>query len=269
MGVTLSYQAIPPTSDFYKRVQRERKLNILLQSFFCLAGIFDTFDINSFDNHCLDNDSIETIDNELAEFVEDIIEQHYDVFSSEVEVNLAITEYRHELMRTRRDFPGIEDRWASLEKTGAVIESRLSDEFQRRNFPEYILSSMMYGDGGFDEDLWTIEDKSLSLISRETVREGASILRQIDPQDLLETIEDGFDEACLENFAQWRNLYIEADKNGDEILMDVLRSDITAGKHTIYRSTHFFNYHLLAIALPSYRIESSKESKLTIARSIE
>ena len=125
-------------------------------------------------------------------------------------------------MLTCKKFSGIEGRRASLEKTGEVIESRLSDEFHRRNFPEYLLSSMLYGDGRFDENLWTTEDNSLNLISRETVREGVNILRQIDPQDLLETLEDGFDEACLEDFAQWRNLYIEADENGDEILMDVL-----------------------------------------------
>lgn len=222
MGVTLSYQAIPPGSNFYKRVRRERKLNILLQSFFCHCGIFDSFDINSPNNISLDDRRKEDINDELTEILEDILEQYNDVFDSELEIRSVLAEYRHELTIACRDFPGIEGRWASMQKTGEAIEKRLSDEFQKRNFPDYLPSYMMYGDGGFDEDLWTIKDEYLTLISRETVHEGAIVLRQIDPQDLLETIEDGFNEACLRDFTRWRNLYLAADEHGDEILMNVL-----------------------------------------------
>ncbi len=211
MGVTLSYQSIPPTSNFYRRVQHDKQLYILLVYLFPLGcGIFDIF---NFDPLFPDN-----IDDDIEETIEDILENQ-DIFISRQEVILAIAEYRQELMLTRRAFPGIEVRTASLEKTWEEVKERLSQELESRKIQDYevIIDDLLYGDGVFAIDLST-EEHSLSLVSRDAVSRGAAILSQIDPEALFLREERYY----FESFARWRNFYIEVDEMQEEILMDVL-----------------------------------------------
>jgi hypothetical protein len=73
MGVTLSYQAIPPTSSFYQRLQQEQTLNILMVSLFPQGnGIFRFFDIDPL----FYSDSIRSINNDL----ERVIKRHHDIW---------------------------------------------------------------------------------------------------------------------------------------------------------------------------------------------
>ncbi|MEH2073675.1 MAG: hypothetical protein V7K57_04690 [Nostoc sp.] len=57
-------------------------------------------------------------------------------------------------------------------------------------------------------------------ISRELVSEGASILRQIDPETLFARDEDR-EEWCLDHFERWRDLYLSAAEKNEEILVAV------------------------------------------------
>jgi hypothetical protein len=211
MSVTLSYQAIPPTSSFYKRLQHEQTLNILLVSLFLQGNsIFNFFDINNLSTV----DSIRSINDDL----ERIIKRHHEIFGSELEASLAVAEYRSELMLTCRAYPGIENRRYSL---GAFpeIEEGLSCELSRRKFVDVdsIVERIMFGDRRFAPAMLIEGEESLGLISREIVSEGASILRQIDLDNMVEVDANNWDE-----YLQWMDFYLEADKKGEELLIAVI-----------------------------------------------
>jgi hypothetical protein len=146
------------------------------------------------------------------------------IYGSELEASLAVAEYRSELMLTCRAYPGIEDRKSSIEKTFDEIREWLSRELSRINFVDAgeIIGKIMFGDRTFAPDMLTGKEESLYLISRETVSEGASILRQIDPVAMLDIKDDDWDEYLLENLVEWRDFCLEADEKGEEILLGVL-----------------------------------------------
>ena len=217
MGVTLSYQAIPPTSSFYQRLQHEQTLNILMVSLFPQGnGIFRFFDVDPL----FPGDSIRSINNDL----EGVIKRHHEIFGSELEASLAVAEYRSELILTCQAYPGIEDRRTSMEKTFDEIREWLSRELSRIDSidGDEIIGRIMFGDRTFAPDMLTGKEESLYLISRETVSEGANILRQIDPVAMLEIKDDDWDEYLLENLVEWKDFCLEADEKGEEILIGVL-----------------------------------------------
>jgi len=171
MGVSVLYSAIPPSSTLYARLQREKALSILVVSLFPYGcGIFRFFEIEP---------------EEVNEILEEVIEAYQDIFGSELEADQLIDEFRSELRRTRQAYPGIEDRTASLEKSSTEIEKRLSQELSRRQIANAndIVQRLMFGDQTLAPTLLPAGE-SLGLISRELVREGASILRQINPEML-------------------------------------------------------------------------------------
>jgi hypothetical protein len=203
MGVSVLYSAIPPSSTLYARLQREKALSILVVSFFPYGcGIFRFFEIDP---------------EEIDEILQNVIETHQETFESELEADRVIAQLRSELRLTRQAYPGIEDRTASLEKSSAEIEKRLSQELSRRKVAnaDEIVEKLMFGDQTLAPTLLSAEE-SLGLISSELVSEGASILRQIDPETLFAR-----DEWYLDNFKQWKDLYLSAADKNEEILVGV------------------------------------------------
>ncbi|WP_335144691.1 hypothetical protein [Nostoc sp.] len=207
MGVSVLYNAIPPSSTLYARLQSEKALSILVVSLFPHGcGIFRFFEIDP---------------EEIDEILEYFIETHQEIFGSELEANRVIAELRSELRLTRQAYPGIEDRTASLEKSSAQINERLSQELSRRKFANAhkIVEKLMFGNRTLAPTLLSSEE-SLRLISRELVSEGAGILRQIDPETLFAR-DEGREGWCLDHFEQWRGLYLSADDKNEEILVGV------------------------------------------------
>lgn len=203
MGVSVLYSAIPPSSTLYARLQSQKALSILVVSLFPYGcGIFRFFEIEP---------------EEINEILEDVIETHQETFGSELEADWVIAELRSELRLTRQAYPGIENRIASLEKTSAEIEKRLSQELSRRKFAnaDKIVEKLMFGDQTLVPTLLST-DESLGLISRELVSEGASIFRQIDPETLFAR-----DEWYFDDFERWRNLYLSAAEKNEEILVGI------------------------------------------------
>lgn len=203
MGVSVLYSAIPPSSTLYARLQSQKALSILVVSLFPYGcGIFRFFEIEP---------------EEINEILEDVIETHQETFGSELEADWVIAELRSELRLTRQAYPGIENRIASLEKTSAEIEKRLSQELSRRKFAnaDKIVEKLMFGDQTLAPTLLST-DESLGLISRELVSEGASIFRQIDPETLFAR-----DEWYFDDFERWRNLYLSAADKNEEILVGI------------------------------------------------
>lgn len=207
MGVSVLYNAIPPSSTLYARLQSEKALSILVASLFPHGcGIFRFFEIDP---------------EEIDEILEYVIETHQEIFGSELEADRVIAQLRSELRLTRQAYPGIEDRRASLEKSSVEIEKRLSQELSRRKFTNAhkIVEKLMFGDQTLAPTLLSAEE-SLGLISRELVSEGAGILRQIDPETLFAR-DEGREGWYLDHFEQWRDLYLSADENNEEILVGV------------------------------------------------
>ncbi|MBW4583554.1 MAG: hypothetical protein KME42_28670 [Tildeniella nuda ZEHNDER 1965/U140] len=208
MGVTVNYSAIPPSSTLYARLQREKLFAILMISLFSQGcGIFNFFE--------------EIEPEEVNELLEYVIEEHQDIFGSDLEADQIIAEFRTELRLTRKAYPGIEGRIAFLEKSSNEIMERLTQELARRKVEnaDEIVVKIMFGDQSFAPILLP-ESESLGLISRESVREGARILRQIEPETLFAK-DEGWEGWCLNHFEHWRDLYLSADERNEEILVGV------------------------------------------------
>jgi hypothetical protein len=205
MGVTLAYQAIPPESSFYARLKHDRAFTILSICLFDSGHLFNLFedDPESFD---------ESMENAFAGYPE--------VFcGTEKENYVLIEDFRQAVQVTRRDYPKIVDIAGSLEKSFDVVRDRLVEELSRRKFEDaaVIVDDLLYGD-----DSLGVSEEPFGLATREAVKKGASVLRQIEPETLFPGGEDGEDGWYWENFRDWREFYLDADALGAEVLMQVL-----------------------------------------------
>ena len=204
MGSVL-YSAIPPTSTLYARVQKEKAFTTLIVSLFDYGcGIFCFFEIEP---------------DEVEEILGWVMEAHQDTLGSESEAKRWIGEFRAELERTRNLYPGIEDRTAFIEKCSDEIEKRLLQKLREKQGEDAseLVSKLMFGEQTLAPHLLPADD-SLELVSLSLVQEGAKILREITPE-MLFARDQGWEEWCLENFEEWRNLYIEAAEKSEEILV--------------------------------------------------
>jgi hypothetical protein len=208
MGVSIMYSAIPPSSNLYARLQCEKALSILVNDLFIYGnGIFNFFELDP---------------DEVNEILEGVVEAHKDVFDSIDKSEKIITEFRSELNNTRKSYPGIETRTAMIEKSVDEIEKCLMQQLAARqiNNAEEIIEKILFGDQSLLSNLLTEDDEPLSLISRDLVSEGASLLRLINPEDLY-TGDVGWDEWGLEHLKYLRDLYLAADALNEEILVGV------------------------------------------------
>lgn len=207
MGVSVLYSAIPPSSTFYARLQQEKAFSILMVSLFPYGcGIFRFFEIEA---------------EEVNEILEEVIAEYQDTFSSESEANRLIAEFQTELIRTCQAYPGIENRTALLEKSSVEIEQRLTQELQIKQVvnASEVVQRLLFGDQTLAPTLLSAED-SLGLISRDLVREGASVLQQINPETLFKKEQDQ-EGGYLDHFERWRSLYLTADEKNEEILVGI------------------------------------------------
>lgn len=201
--VDILYSAIPPSSELYSRLQSQKALARLLVWLFPYGcGIFRFFEVEP---------------DEIDEILENVVEVYPDIFESKLELDRVIAEFRSQLTLTRQAFPGIEDRTAMLEKCVDEIEQRLVQELTTRQVADAkeIVQKLLEGDRTFAPDLLSPEDETLGLISRELVREGASIFRQIVPKTMFAENEDWY----LEQLQELKDLYLAADEHNEVILV--------------------------------------------------
>ena len=201
--VDILYSAIPPSSELYSRLQSQKALARLLVWLFPYGcGIFRFFEVEP---------------DEIYEILENVVEVYPDIFESKLELDRVIAEFRSQLTLTRQAFPGIEDRTAMLEKCVDEIEQRLVQELTTRQVADAreIVQKLLEGDRTFAPDLLSPEDETLGLISRELVREGASIFRQIVPRTMFAENEDWY----LKQLQELKDLYLAADEHNEVILV--------------------------------------------------
>jgi hypothetical protein len=206
MGVSVMYSAIPPSSTLYKKLQHDKALGILVSDTFTYGGgTFSFFEISP---------------DEIDEILESVVDAHPDVFDSKRKAEQAIAEFRAEINRTRQVYPGIENRTAMIEKSVDKIEQCLLQQFTQRQVKnaQQIIGKLLFGDRSATLNSIAAVNSSIDLISRDLVREGASLLGPIDPETLY-TGEAIWDDWGLDHFKRWRSLYLAADEKGEEILV--------------------------------------------------
>jgi hypothetical protein len=207
MSVTLTYQAIPPQSNFYSRLQQDRAFRVLA-SYLSPYGLFFLFDRDPED---------------FNEYMGHAIESYPDVFwGTEIETSMLIGNFREALRITYRDYQEIVSTTGSLEKSFEEVRDRLTEELSKRKFEDIddIVANLLYGDIDLGKsDSPDEESHALALTSRAAVKKGASILRQIEPEILFPGEEQGWYST---NFREWKEFYLDADDLGAEIIMDVI-----------------------------------------------
>jgi hypothetical protein len=210
MGVTLTYQAIPPHSDFYARLQTDRAFR-LLSSNLSPYGLFRLFQDDP---------------NDFNKVMGRAIKSHPDLFcGTELETSMLIGEFREALRITCRDYPEITATRGSLEKSFEEVGDALTEELSRRQLEDVddIVATLLYGDVDLGIGATPDEESfAIALTSREAVKRGASILRQIEPEMLFPGGDDGCEGWYSREFRDWKNFYLSADDLGAEIIMDVI-----------------------------------------------
>lgn len=208
MSFAIHYTAIPPTSTFYKRLHTERPLATLVATFFPEGnGIYRFFEVD-----------INEI-NDLNESLDEVIKQHQDIFGTDLEADMWIAEFRDELRRTRKNYPGIADRRAMLEKCASEIEERLLQEITKKQDENVNLTvRTMIFDGERDFIPDSLPEGELKLVTLPLVQQGAEFLRDIDSSTLFTEAED-WDRWYRDQFDWWKSLYLMAAEKEEELIV--------------------------------------------------
>jgi hypothetical protein len=206
MGVSIKYNAIPIDSSLYARIQQEKPLCYLVNNLTIYGGgLFSFFDID------LD---------ETQEILEGMIEACPEIFGSQVQADLIISNFRSEIYKTRQNYPEIEFRTALIEKSFDDIEQCLAKEFSRRHVQnsDELVKKLMMGDQLLAPNLLTEKDHPIAVVSRTLIQEGARILDLIEP-DNLQIDVPYWNEWGLKHLKTWRNLYLAVSERNEVILI--------------------------------------------------
>jgi hypothetical protein len=205
ISVSIYYSAIPPKSEFYQRLQRDKAFAILIVSFFPMGwGTFNAFEMKPL---------------KLNYYLDEIIEENQEVFGDELAADWVITELRTALRRTRQAYPGIENRIGALEKCYFEIEQRLIEvllEQQDENASE-LVSRLIPGERSLTPHFEFDVEKTLTLVSTSLVKQGAKMLRKVNSKTAFLSDRDA--DWYRGWFEEWRNLYLAAARRGEEIVV--------------------------------------------------
>jgi hypothetical protein len=204
MGVTLTYLAIPPQSSFYARLQHDRAF-LVLSLQLSPYGLFSLFEYDPV---------------HFNEIIGYTIKGYPDIFcGTELETSMLIGEFRDALRITCRDYPKIAGRGGSLEKSFVEVRDALTEELSRQKVEDaaVIVDDLLYGDTYLGES-----EHSWGLVSREAVKKGASILRQIESETLFPGGDSGDEGWYSMNFKEWKKFYLSVDELDAEIIMNVI-----------------------------------------------
>jgi len=250
MGVSVKYQAIPPSSVFFGRLQSDMAFALLTKRVFkCGNSIYSLFDEpERFKTMLMDSQVVEgallqtppefretarqafellrqnrgklsaVMGLALDEDLQELIDEHPDVFGPEHEARRRVDDFRLALEQIREAHPGIEGRNCLLENAWHSIQEGLVRELvgARGTGTSRYVSSLMFGDERIGRDLALPEGDRMGLVTPALVREGAHLLLGIDAPALF--AEDG--AGCIENFSGWRQLYQAAAARDEALLVD-------------------------------------------------
>jgi len=221
MGVSVHYWAVPPSSALFQRLERDKAFVTLMAALFPYGnGVFFFF-------NGLEAD-------EREEILEDVIARAQKRLGPEPNARRLIEEFRQELERTRLEYPGVEHRCGSLEKTSHLVEERLREALKPiRSDAEKFVGKLLFGDrtlGAPDEEyiealqqkgdykaLGEEMENTVGLVSAPLVQEGAQVLSGLEEEHL-------FINDCVGpflSFQRWRRLYQDAAAGGEALLVGV------------------------------------------------
>jgi hypothetical protein len=206
VGVSVLYQAIPARCYLFARLQRDKAFNALLAALFPYgSGLF----------HLLACDP-----DEADEIIEEAIERHEAVLGSEPKARRRVEEFLEAVERTREEFPGIEDRTASLEKCSFDVEARLTRRLSMvvKDSPEFV-RKLICGDQMLAPRLRPEGEDILGVVTRPLIRRAAGLLKPLPPHRLFGP--DGWEGWCRNEYRRWRRLYLEAAERSEILLVGV------------------------------------------------
>lgn len=205
MGVSIHYWAVPPASALYERLLTEQDFVTLMSTVEkYVGGAFYFFD------------DLELEPQEREDILDHIISRGR--LGDEQQARHSINEFRREVERTRRAYPGIERRQTSLEKISLVVEQSVKEALrQLRGDADRFVSRIMYGSPGLGIQDW------VGLVPADLVREGARTLATLNAEALFadDTRGPTWHAYLLESFKHWQGLYRDAAAHGDAILVGV------------------------------------------------
>jgi hypothetical protein len=168
---------------------------------------------------------------EREDILRDVIHRQQKSLGPEPMARRLIEDFREEVERTRLSYPGVEQRACSLEKTGFLVQERLSEALRNvREDASAFVERLLYGDQAHGslkreepdvelniEELAELASDPASLcanfVSSSLVKEGAEVLSALDAEALF--INDSVWQ--LQSFQRWRRVYMEAALH-DEVL---------------------------------------------------
>jgi hypothetical protein len=204
MSVTGMFNSIPPGSSLYACIEREISFRHIIYYLLNHGDSIYTF----FD---LESDEVNEI---LEAFTEYATNDFSETFPSEESVRQAISQYRSEVIKTRQDYPGIENRNFILYGTTTDIIKLLTNDLARKDVEnaKEVAKSFLFGDKVLGHG------DGLEVISRQSVSKGVGILQQINPEALFSKDQVQY-ITILEEFEELRNFYLAVDENNEEILV--------------------------------------------------
>lgn len=207
MGVSMMYQALPEQTTLFECLRSNRKISTLFARLFPNGkGIFYIKELD---------------EDELDEILDWIASEQ--LFSSRTEVEQVMNELSAELERTKASHQGVAERTAYLEKSQYRIQELLSQELKRRehNATSELIEKLLYGSEALAPEFFDSDDNLLYLVPSKVVKEGAEVLREIEPENLFGS-EGELEQYYRQDFEQWKAFYLQASDNEEAVLVSAV-----------------------------------------------
>lgn len=199
MGYCPFYQALPDESDLARLLRTDRQSLALMTALFPNGSRpFDLWEVG---------------EGEIGDTL-DWLSEEDDVFASREEAERTLDHLRAEMERATSRHPGLVDRMAYLEKTQDDIEERLVQRFGEESRPFW--RDVIGGERPFAPEMVGEGLGQLWIVTPATVVEAARLLREIEPVSLF---GDEDEDYILEDFRDWRALFLEAAERGEAVLV--------------------------------------------------
>jgi hypothetical protein len=205
MGQALHYIAIPPSSSLYARLRSENAFAVIMASLHDYGGGIFKFQ--------------SLTDDERAEAIYNLVERESDALGPPGQARRHIDDFFSEVDRLRLAHPGIELRTLYLEgRTDNAIKEQVSRELARAGYVPGLESLFFMDRLLFGDEALTLPsaNKPLQVVPAALVAQAAKMLEEIDPFDLFPD-----NEGQLDDFDDWRQLYLDAAARREAILVAV------------------------------------------------
>lgn len=198
------YQALPEQTTLFECLRSDRNISTLFTRLFHYGrGIFHILQ--------LDQDEL----NEILDWI-----ASEQPFSSRLVVQQVMNELCASLERTKALHLGVAEQTAHLEKSQNRIQEGLSQELKRIELDtaSVLMEKLLYGNEVLAPEFFESHDDQLYLVPPKVVKEGAKVLREIDPKNLF-----GGEGKCerddRKDFEQWKAFYLEAAERDEAVLV--------------------------------------------------